>query len=122
MESSIPSKVSRTRWQVVQVSPLLMNMYLHHHVDRHYEKRAGQQKLIRYADYFVVMCQSQKEVQAGLKILDDLLTKAGLQVKPESEPIAKLNKDDVAEMLGFRISSHHGRITWRSPKNRWNDS
>lgn len=86
------------------LSPLLMNLFLHHEVDRVWGKESDEQLLIRYADDFLLMCKSEKSAKEGLQILTDLLAKAGLNLKPVDQAIVRLPCQETAAMLGFGVT------------------
>ena len=70
------------------VSPLLANVYLHR-VDREWETR-GRGVLVRYADDLVVLCGTQREADAALALLRELVAELGLELKAEKTRIVHL--------------------------------
>ena len=83
------------------VSPLLANVYLHR-VDRAWET-GGEGVLVRYADDLVVLCRTQREAEAALALLRELLGELGLELKAEKTRIVHLEEGgEGLEFLGFR--------------------
>jgi len=92
------------------LSPLLMNLYLHHFVDRVWAKKADRQLVIRYADDFLLMCKTTASAHAGIQLLGELLGNAGLTLKPDDQAIVMLQKNENAVMLGFEIIAKNNRL------------
>jgi RNA-directed DNA polymerase len=94
------------------ISPLLSNIYLDpldHHLARFgYEK-------VRYADDFVILCQSQLEAQWALVMVEEWVTAAGLQLHP-----AKTRIVDASQRGGFDFLGYHFErgLRWPSAKSR----
>ena len=65
------------------ISPLLSNIYLHV-LDRVWEDRwAHLGTLVRYADDFVVMCDTRAAVEAARERVGLVLARLGLELHPE---------------------------------------
>ena len=79
------------------ISPLLANLYLHP-LDVMMEETG--RKMVRYADDFVVLCQSREEAEKALETIQKWVTSAGLQLHPKKTRIASLAEG--FEFLGFR--------------------
>lgn len=70
------------------ISPLFANIYLHYVVDLWFEvefksKAQGYCELVRYADDFVALCQTERDADRFLKELDVRLDKFGLKISQE---------------------------------------
>lgn len=70
------------------ISPLLANIYLHHVLDQWYEQdvRSRMQRctmLIRYADDFVMMFESENDARKVFEVLPKRFQKYGLALHPE---------------------------------------
>jgi RNA-directed DNA polymerase len=100
------------------VSPLLANIYLHYVLDIWFErviqpKACGFMQMIRYADDFVVCCESERDAKEFLTLLEERFTKFGLELSPEKTQIIKFgrhqwklsqktgNKPETFNFLGF---------------------
>lgn len=91
------------------LSPLLSNIYLNP-LD-HVMAASGWQ-MVRYADDFVVLCQSKEQAQAALEAVKAWTAQAGLSLHPEKTRIADVQSESF-EFLGYRFD--RGR---RFPRNK----
>ena len=82
------------------ISPLLANIVLNK-LDWRLEE-AGY-RFVRYADDFVVVCQTRQQAEAALEVVTLVMTELGLSLSPEKTKIASYGKG--YEFLGFRLSS-----------------
>ena len=82
------------------ISPLLANIVLNK-LDWRLEKEGY--RFVRYADDFVVVCQTRKQAEAALALVKEIMTDLGLALSPEKTKIASYGKG--YEFLGFRLSS-----------------
>lgn len=93
------------------VSPLLANLFLHP-VDC-VMAEAGY-KMVRYADDFVVLCESHAEAQSALKMVSELIEQRGLSLHPDKTKIVDLSQPESGfDFLGYRFT----RIT-RWPRKK----
>lgn len=65
------------------ISPLLANIYLHVLDERWTREHAHLGTLVRYADDFVIMCDSAKSCEAAKSIVDAILDDLSLELHPE---------------------------------------
>lgn len=91
------------------LSPLLSNIYLNP-LD-HLMAASGWQ-MVRYADDFVVLCQSKEQAQAALEAVKAWTAQAGLSLHPDKTRIADVQSESF-EFLGYRFD--RGR---RFPRNK----
>src|SRR2546427_11074626 len=86
------------------ISPLLSNIYLHV-LDRVWEDRcAPLGTLVRYADDFVVMCDTKRAVEEAHRRVSAALTRLGLELhaeKPRAVDLARGRE-------GFDFLGRHG--------------
>jgi RNA-directed DNA polymerase len=86
------------------LSPLLLNLYLHHFVDRRWPRRQPGIPLIRVADDILLLCRSREEAGQAHAALVELLGPAGMPVKLGFERAAcGLTAAEPAHWLGFRV-------------------
>ena len=72
------------------ISPLLSNIYLHV-LDRVWEDRwAHLGTLVRYADDFVVICDTKASVEAARERVGLVVAQLGLELHPEKPPEAQV--------------------------------
>lgn len=92
------------------ISPLLANIVLDHLDWKLHE--AGY-RFARYADDFVVVCQTERQAQEALALVDRVLTgDLGLQLSAEKTKVTTFGKG--YEFLGFFLSSRSRRMREKS--------
>ena len=92
------------------VSPLLANIVLNHLDWKLHE--AGY-RFVRYADDFVVLCQTRQQAQEALTLVKHVLeANLGLSLSPEKTEITTYGKG--YEFLGFFLSSRSRRMRNKS--------
>jgi len=70
------------------ISPLIANIFLHHVLDEWFVTQAqrklqGRSFLVRFADDFILGCQSKKEAEKLMRVLPKRFAKFGLTIHPE---------------------------------------
>jgi RNA-directed DNA polymerase len=93
-----PTKVGTPQGGVI--SPLLANIALNS-FDWHLHQHG--QRFVRYADDFVVLCQSEAQVREALALVQQHLTSLGLTLSAEKTKMNKFREGFA--FLGFAISS-----------------
>jgi group II intron reverse transcriptase/maturase len=91
------------------ISPLLANIVLNY-LDWQLDAKGF--KFVRYADDFVVLCESQAQAEKALDLVQRILSDLQLQLSPEKTRICSFEQG--FEFLGFFISS---RTTTMRPKS-----
>jgi group II intron reverse transcriptase/maturase len=91
------------------ISPLLANVVLNQ-LDWHLDKLGY--RFVRYADDFVILCQSRPEAEEALTNASDALARLGLALSPEKTKITTYGKG--YSFLGFVLSSRSRRIRQKS--------
>jgi len=86
------------------ISPLLANIYLNP-LD-HLMAKAGRE-MVRYADDFVVMCESEKEANEILEQLRQWVDKAGLTLHPTKTRIVDASQKGGFDFLGYHFERGH---------------
>ena len=81
------------------ISPLLANLYLN--ALDHGIAAAGFE-MVRYADDFVILCQSQVQAQQALALVQAWVREAGLRLHPEKTRLV-----DATERGGFEFLGYH---------------
>jgi hypothetical protein len=86
------------------LSPLLLNLYLHHCLDRQWRKHCPDVPLLRYADDVALLCRSAAEARQAYRALEDLLCSAGMALKQGcEEAVRTLTAEAPACWLGFQV-------------------
>ena len=92
------------------VSPLLANIVLNH-LD--WKLHEGGYHFARYADDFVVVCQTRQQAQEALTLVEHVLeTDLGLSLSPDKTEITTYGKG--YQFLGFFLSSRSRRMRDKS--------
>jgi len=92
------------------VSPLLANIVLNH-LD--WQLQAAGYRFARYADDFVVLCQTHQQAQEALNLVQRVLeSELGLSLSPEKTKITTHGKG--YDFLGFHLSSRSRRMRDKS--------
>ena len=93
------------------LSPLLSNIYLNP-LDHLMEQRG--MEMVRYADDFVILCQTREEALAALELVKAWTAQAGLTLHPEKTRIADA-QTEVFEFLGYAFK---GGSRWPREKSK----
>lgn len=92
------------------ISPLLANIVLNH-LD--WQLHEAGYRFARYADDFVVVCQTKRRAQEALALVQRVLeTDLGLKLSPEKTKITTFGKG--YDFLGFTLSSRSRRMREKS--------
>jgi len=108
------------------ISPLLANIYLHEVLDKWFVQEveprlAGRAFLVRYADDFVIVCESENDARRILAVLPKRLARFGLTMHPEKTQLVDFRRPPpkggprrgTFDLLGFT------HFWGRSRKKRW---
>jgi RNA-directed DNA polymerase len=90
------------------ISPLLANIYLDP-LDHVLEQRGW--TMVRYADDFVVLCTSQADAEAALRVIQGWMEQRGLALHPDKTRIT-----DARERGGFDFLGYHFERGMHWPK------
>jgi RNA-directed DNA polymerase len=101
------------------VSPLLSNIYLHV-LDRVWEDRCGHLgTLVRYADDFVVMCDTKTAVEEAHRRISTVLTRLGLELHPEKTRTVDLSRGrEGFDFLGCHLRKRMSGSIWERTHRR----
>lgn len=106
--------------QGAPTSPLLLNLYLHHHLDRPWQKRFPDVPLIRYADDILVLCRSLEEARDSLEAIEAIMTPTGMRFRSTgAEVVRPLTTRDSAEWMGFQIRQGKTRLQMSLTEGAW---
>ena len=95
------------------ISPLLANIYLHV-LDRVWEDRCAHLgTLVRYADDFVVMCDTQPQVEEARQRVSAVLTRLGLELHSEKTRLVDLSRGrEGFDFLGCHLHKRMSGPLW----------
>jgi len=82
------------------ISPLLANIYLD---PLDWEMARAGLEMVRYADDFVVLCQSEEEAQQALGRIQDFVKANGLRLHPDKTRIVDVRKPGGFDFLGYHF-------------------
>ena len=101
------------------ISPLLSNIYLHV-LDRIWEDRcAPLGTLVRYADDFVVMCDTKAQVEEARRRVGYVLTRLGLELHPEKTRTVDLSRGrEGFDFLGCHLRKRMSGPVWERTRSR----
>jgi hypothetical protein len=101
-------------------SPLMMNCYLDHFLDRPWNKKHSTILLLRFADDILLLCSSIAQAQFADAELRHLLRPTGMQLKASAaEAIRDLATGDSAKWLGLRISKTSRGLSKKLTNGSW---
>jgi RNA-directed DNA polymerase len=93
------------------ISPLLANIYLN---PLDHLMAQGGREMVRYADDFVILCQSEKEAHEVLEQLRQWVAGAGLTLHPTKARIVNASEKGGFDFLGYHFERGH---RWPRPKS-----
>jgi group II intron reverse transcriptase/maturase len=101
------------------ISPLLSNIYLHV-LDRVWEDRCAHLgTLVRYADDFVVICDTKTQVEEARTRVSWVLTRLGLELHPEKTRAVDLSRGrDGFDFLGCHLRKRMSGPIWERTQRR----
>jgi RNA-directed DNA polymerase len=101
------------------ISPLLSNVYLHV-LDRVWEDRCAHLgTLVRYADDFVVMCDTKAAVEEARQRVSTVLTRLGLELHPEKTRTVDLSRGrEGFDFLGCHLRKRFSGPRWERTRQR----
>jgi group II intron reverse transcriptase/maturase len=101
------------------ISPLLANIYLHV-LDRVWEDRCAHLgTLVRYADDFVVLCQTKPAVEEARRRVGLVLARLGLELHPEKTRLVDLSRGrEGFDFLGCHLRKRMSGPLWERSRRR----
>jgi len=101
------------------ISPLISNIYLHV-LDRVWEDRCAHLgTLVRYADDFVVMCDTKPAVEEARQRVSMVLARLGLELHPEKTRLVELSRGrEGFDFLGCHLHKRMSGPLWVRARKR----
>ncbi len=111
MEDGRVQRAMRGTPQGGVISPLLANIYLHVLDERWTREHAHLGTLVRYADDFVVMCDTEESCEQAERVVRGILGELGLELHPEKTRRVELSEGQQGfDFLGCHL---HKRLSGR---------
>ncbi len=104
------------------LSPLLLNIYCHHVLDRPWRAMVPEIPLLRFADDLLVICESVQQAEDARRRLRQLLQPAGLALKASKDghaTIHRLAKGESLGWLGLDINYFDDGLQFRITESAW---
>ncbi len=103
------------------ISPLLVNLYLDHLLDRTWDERMPGVPLLRYADDLLVLAEGQEEARTAHDHLRRTLRSAGMTLKGDpSTAIHHLRTGKPVEWIGIAMCKGPSGLEYRPTGRTWN--
>jgi len=102
------------------LSPLLLNLYLHHLLDQKWRGLYPQIPLLRFADDILLLCRTQQEASDAYADLSKLVRNAGFELKEGREKaITNLVTGRKMKWMGFGIGMAKGGLSYTVTDEAW---
>jgi hypothetical protein len=102
------------------LSPLLLNVYLDHFLDRVWRKRFPQIPLIRFADDILLLCADRAEAVDAEAALRKIVADAGMQLKATpQDAIRDLSGGQTTEWMGLHLYRAEGGLAMELTHAAW---
>jgi RNA-directed DNA polymerase len=119
MEDGVETKLVSGTPQGGVISPLLSNIYLHVLDDVWERKCSHLGKLVRYADDFVVMCETRVDVDEAERRVQAVLSRLGLELHPEKTRKVDLSRGrEGFDFLGCHLRKRMSGPIWMRERRR----
>lgn len=103
------------------MSPLLLNLYLDHVLDRKWQRSYGHIPLIRYADDILLLCTSQAQAGEAYAAIVALLRPTGMRIKESVDVgVRALTPGNAVEWMGYAIRRCSTGLRLSMAARAWN--
>jgi RNA-directed DNA polymerase len=100
------------------ISPLLANIYLHV-LDMYWAERyASLGKLVRYADDFVIICETKRDALEAMQKVKQIMTRLKLTLHPTKTRIVEMSQEGF-DFLGFHFHKYKSENTHKLVPYMW---
>jgi RNA-directed DNA polymerase len=119
VERTISNGTNRGLQQGSPLSPLLLNVYLDHVLDRSWKRGRPNMPLIRTADDILIIVRSEAEAEEAYRELAQILIAAGMPLKGNRRNAIRNIDSQGVDWLGYRIQRRDGIIQARIGEKAW---
>jgi len=106
--------------QGLSLSPICLNVYLDHLLDRWWGENFPGTLLVRYADDLAVFCESHESAVDCFTALQNRIVTIGMQIKESPhEAIYDLASGDRVNWIGFKVGLANGKMRVGVSKSSW---
>ena len=107
--------------QGVAISPLMLNLYLDHFLDKWWARKFPKLFLIRYLDDILIPCGTMAEAQECYEALQKRVTSIGMVVKErQKEAVFDVKEKAVSNWLGFSFKGSASKgLTYSISEKSW---
>ncbi|MFM8270779.1 MAG: reverse transcriptase domain-containing protein [Gemmata sp.] len=102
------------------LSPLLLNTYLHHVLDRKWRVLHPKIPLLRFADDILLLCKTEKQAHDAYTSLSKLLAEAGFELKETAEDaIKRVVENESVKWMGYGIRGTADGLAYKVTVDAW---
>ncbi len=102
------------------LSPLLLNTYLHHVLDRKWRVLHQKIPLLRFADDILLLCKTEQQAGDAYTSLAKLLAEVGFALKESVEDaIKRVAKGESVKWMGYGIRGTGDGLTFNVTADAW---
>ncbi|MBX7165133.1 MAG: hypothetical protein K1X74_02175 [Pirellulales bacterium] len=101
------------------MSPLLLNVYLTHVLDRRWRSDPNLPPMIRNADDLLLVCRDTQEACTALERLQEILVPTGMKLRPDATQEADLQGGETIDWLGYNVGWREGSLQVSIPATSW---
>jgi retron-type reverse transcriptase len=101
------------------LSPLLLNVYLDHTLDRRWRKLQPDVPLLRWADDLLILCRTREQALQAYTSLEDLLRPTGMELKHGPEKAVHDLTGLGADWLGYRVTRKEDGLVITLTERAW---
>ena len=102
------------------LSPLLMNIYLNHHLDGVWRNYSPDEPLLRTADDLLVPCRTERRAQSALDRIKQILLPTGMSLNLKKSTVTELRSEaGTVDWLGYRITGGEEGPSVRIAESAW---
>ena len=101
------------------LSPLFLNTYLDHVLDKPWKKSHAETPLLRVADDILILCKDREQAVVCKKALEDMLRSAGMPLNGEKGGLSDLGAGQSIDWLGYDLRRDVNGLEARLTEKSW---